>query len=166
MKCTLRPATSSRSPESPTSGVSDTICAIRTVEALPPLTVDEPTISMTFEVNTSPFAGGRQVPDQPADRERLFQEASHNVALQVEDTEDPDSSRFPVAASCTCPMSDRDHAPRRLRGGRVAAAGGRKHVVDGERQRAVGAGDVLDLDEQYQGAVMQAMGERKASSRT
>ena len=71
--------------------ISDTLCDPQRVEALPPLTVDEPTISMTFEVNTSPFFGreGRFVTSRQL-RERLEREAVHNVALRVESTEDPD----------------------------------------------------------------------------
>ncbi len=74
--------------------ISDTICAQDTVEALPALAVDEPTVTMTFQVNTSPFAGrdgkfvtSRQIGD------RLQRELVHNVALRVEDTDDPDKFR-------------------------------------------------------------------------
>ncbi len=71
--------------------VSDTLCDPATVEPLPSLTVDEPTISMTFEVNTSPFLGreGKFVTSRQI-RERLEREAIHNVALRVEPTVDPD----------------------------------------------------------------------------
>ncbi len=71
--------------------ISDTLCDAGQVEMLPPLTVDEPTISMTFQVNTSPFAGkdGKFVTSRQV-RERLERELIHNVALRVEDTEDPD----------------------------------------------------------------------------
>ncbi len=76
--------------------ISDTVCAPSDPEALPPLTVDEPTMSMTFEVNKSPFAGkegkyitSRQIGD------RLQRELKHNVALRVEATADPD--RFKVS---------------------------------------------------------------------
>ncbi|MGD8926585.1 MAG: translational GTPase TypA [Thioalkalispiraceae bacterium] len=71
--------------------ISDTLCDPEKVEMLPPLTVDEPTISMTFQVNTSPFAGqdGKFVTSRQI-RERLERELVHNVALRVEDTEDPD----------------------------------------------------------------------------
>jgi GTP-binding protein len=71
--------------------VSDTLCDPATVEPLPSLTVDEPTISMTFEVNTSPFLGreGKFVTSRQI-RERLDREAIHNVALRVEPTADPD----------------------------------------------------------------------------
>jgi GTP-binding protein len=71
--------------------VSDTLCDPLNVEALPSLTVDEPTISMTFEVNTSPFLGrdGKFVTSRQI-RERLDRESIHNVALRVEPTADPD----------------------------------------------------------------------------
>jgi GTP-binding protein len=71
--------------------VSDTLCDPAKVEPLPSLTVDEPTISMTFEVNTSPFLGreGKFVTSRQI-RERLEREAVHNVALRVEPTADPD----------------------------------------------------------------------------
>jgi GTP-binding protein len=71
--------------------VSDTLCDPANVEPLPSLTVDEPTISMTFEVNTSPFLGreGKFVTSRQI-RERLEREAIHNVALRVEPTQDPD----------------------------------------------------------------------------
>ncbi|MGL5287141.1 MAG: GTP-binding protein, partial [Aeromonas sp.] len=74
--------------------ISDTICSNAAVEALPPLSVDEPTVTMTFQVNTSPFAGkeGKFVTSRNI-RERLEQELVHNVALRVEDTEDPDKFR-------------------------------------------------------------------------
>ncbi len=77
-------------------GISDTLCDPAQVEALPPLTVDEPTIHMTFQVNDSPFAGreGKYLTSRQL-RARLFQEATHNVALQVSDTSDPD--QFDVA---------------------------------------------------------------------
>jgi GTP-binding protein len=75
----------------PEPKVSDTLCDPATVEPLPSLTVDEPTISMTFEVNTSPFLGreGKFVTSRQI-RERLEREAIHNVALRVEPTADPD----------------------------------------------------------------------------
>src|SRR5205814_2206218 len=71
--------------------ISDTLCDPNNVEALTPLTVDEPTVSMTFQVNTSPFAGkeGKFVTSRKI-RDRLYQELLHNVALRVEDTSDPD----------------------------------------------------------------------------
>ncbi|MDN5850439.1 MAG: GTP-binding protein, partial [Nitrococcus sp.] len=74
--------------------ISDTLCDPGAVEALPRLSVDEPTIAMTFQVNTSPLAGrdGRYI-TSPQIRERLERELQHNVALQVAETEDPDKLR-------------------------------------------------------------------------
>ncbi len=71
--------------------ISDTLCDPAHVEALKPLTVDEPTVSMTFQVNTSPFAGreGKYVTSRVL-RERLLEELKHNVALRVEETADAD----------------------------------------------------------------------------
>jgi len=75
----------------PEPKVSDTLCDPAKVEPLPSLTVDEPTISMTFEVNTSPFLGreGKFVTSRQI-RERLDRESIHNVALRVDPTSDPD----------------------------------------------------------------------------
>ena len=74
--------------------ISDTICLPDAVDPLPRLVVDEPTINMTFETNTSPFFGreGKFVTSRQL-RERLERETLHNVALRVEDTEDPDKFR-------------------------------------------------------------------------
>ena len=75
-------------------GISDTLCDPNAVEALPPLSVDEPTVTMTFCVNNSPFAGrdGKYLTSRQI-RERLARELIHNVALRVEDTENPDRFR-------------------------------------------------------------------------
>ncbi len=71
--------------------ISDTLCAVGNVEALPPLTVDEPTVSMTFQVNDSPFAGkeGKYVTSRNI-KDRLEQELIHNVALRVEEGDSPE----------------------------------------------------------------------------
>ncbi|WP_213611319.1 translational GTPase TypA [Pseudoalteromonas sp.] len=74
--------------------ISDTLCCPNNVEALPPLSVDEPTVTMTFSVNNSPFCGkeGKFVTSRNI-RERLDKELVHNVALRVADTDNPDSFR-------------------------------------------------------------------------
>ena len=74
--------------------ISDTLCDPAGVEALPALTVDEPTVSMTFQVNNSPFAGkdGKYVTSRNI-HERLQRELMHNVALRVDETGDPDKFR-------------------------------------------------------------------------
>jgi len=142
-------------------GISDTLCDPARVEALPPLTVDEPTIHMTFQVNDSPFAGreGKYLTSRQL-RARLYQESSHNVALQVSDTSDPD--QFDVAGRGELHLSVLIETMRR-EGYELAASRPRvrKREIDGEI-REPWEQVVLDLDEQYQGAVMQAMGERRA----
>ncbi|MBY6203847.1 translational GTPase TypA [Halomonas denitrificans] len=142
-------------------GISDTLCDPSKVEALPPLTVDEPTIHMTFQVNDSPFAGqeGKFLTSRQI-RARLYQEASHNVALQVSDTSDPD--QFDVAGRGELHLSVLIETMRR-EGYELAVSRPRvrKREIDGQVQEPWEQ-VVLDLDEQYQGAVMQAMGERKA----
>src|SRR3546814_10442762 len=80
-------------------GISDTVCALDTPEALPALTVDEPTISMTFQVNNSPFAGskehsgGKFITSRQL-RERLQRETLHNVALKVEERSEEHTSEL------------------------------------------------------------------------
>jgi len=141
--------------------ISDTLCDLSTVEALPALTVDEPTIHMTFQVNDSPFAGleGKFLTSRQI-RARLYQEATHNVALQVSDTADPD--QFDVAGRGELHLSVLIETMRR-EGYELAVSRPRvrKREVDGEIQEPWES-VVLDLEEAYQGAVMQAMGERKA----
>ncbi len=104
--------------------ISDTVCDPRQVEALPPLTVDEPTISMSFETNNSPFCGkdGKFVTSRQI-RERLMREASHNVALRVEDTEEPERFLVSGRGELHLAISAGNHAARRLRDGGFAPAG-------------------------------------------
>jgi len=141
--------------------ISDTLCDPARVEALPALTVDEPTIHMTFQVNDSPFAGteGKYLTSRQL-RARLFQEASHNVALQVHDTHNPD--QFDVAGRGELHLSVLIETMRR-EGYELAVSRPRvrKREVEDETLEPWEQ-VVLDMDEQYQGAVMQAMGERKA----
>ncbi|MEE4330525.1 MAG: EF-Tu/IF-2/RF-3 family GTPase, partial [Wenzhouxiangella sp.] len=141
-------------------GISDTLCDPAAAEALPPLTVDEPTIHMTFQVNDSPFAGreGKYLTSRQI-RARLYQEATHNVALQVSDTSDPD--QFDVAGRGELHLSVLIETMRR-EGYELAVSRPRvrKREVDGETLEPWES-VVLDLEENYQGAVMQAMGERK-----
>jgi GTP-binding protein len=140
--------------------ISDTICAREKPEALPPLSVDEPTISMMFLVNKSPFAGkeGRFLTSRQI-RERLEQELKHNVALRVEDTEDPD--RFKVSGRGELHLSILLETMRR-EGYEMAVSRPMviEREVDGETHEPW---ELLTVDfaEDYQGAVMNRLAERK-----
>ncbi len=140
--------------------ISDTLCAPNQVEALPPLTVDEPTISMTFQVNTSPFAGqdGKYVTSRQI-RERLQRELIHNVALRVDDTADPD--KFKVAGRGELHLSVLIENMRR-EGFELAVS--RPEVVlkevDGEVQEPFESLS-MDVEEQHQGTMMEKIALRK-----
>lgn len=140
--------------------ISDTICDNNAVEALPPLSVDEPTVNMTFQVNTSPFAGkeGKFVTSRNI-LERLNQELVHNVALRVEETEDPD--KFRVSGRGELHLSILIENMRR-EGYELAVS--RPEVilrtVDGELQEPFETVTV-DVEETHQGSVMEQLGLRK-----
>lgn len=140
--------------------ISDTICDPQQVEALPPLSVDEPTVSMTFQVNNSPFAGkeGKFVTSRNI-RERLERELIHNVALRVEDTDSPD--KFKVSGRGELHLSVLIENMRR-EGFELGVS--RPEVIireiDGEKQEPFEA-VIFDVEEQHQGAVMEQMGFRK-----
>ncbi|MGB8634614.1 MAG: translational GTPase TypA [Rhodanobacteraceae bacterium] len=145
-------------------GISDTVCAPGNPEALEALTVDEPTISMTFQVNNSPFAGhkensGGKFLTSRQIRERLTRETLHNVALRVEDTADPD--RFKVSGRGELHLSVLIETMRR-EGYELAVS--RPEVIvreiDGKSQEPWEQ-LVVDLDEPYQGGVMERLGTRK-----
>ncbi|MEW6353737.1 MAG: translational GTPase TypA [Pseudomonadota bacterium] len=141
-------------------GISDTLCDPNNVEALPPLIVDEPTVSMTFQVNNSPFAGkdGKYVTSRQI-RERLQRELIHNVALRVEDTDDPD--KFRVCGRGELHLSILIENMRR-EGYELAV--GRPQVITKEIDGALCEpyeNLVVDVEEQHQGAVMEALGGRK-----
>ncbi|MCW8844526.1 MAG: translational GTPase TypA [Gammaproteobacteria bacterium] len=139
--------------------ISDTLCDVSKPEALPALTVDEPTISMGFEANTSPFVGqdGKFVTSRQL-RERLMREAMHNVALRVEDTANAD--RFTVSGRGELHLAILLETMRR-EGYEVAVS--RPQVVyrevDGERQEPFEMLTV-DMEDSGQGAVMEALGAR------
>ncbi|WJV53946.1 ribosome-dependent GTPase TypA [Pectobacteriaceae bacterium CE90] len=144
--------------------ISDTICDTSTVEALPPLTVDEPTVTMFFCVNTSPFCGkegkfvtSRQILD------RLRKELVHNVALRVEETEDPDA--FRVSGRGELHLSVLIENMRR-EGFELAVSRPKVifRTIDGRRQEPFEQ-VTLDIEEQNQGSVMEAMGIRKGDMR-
>ena len=140
--------------------ISDTLCDRDTVEALPPLTVDEPTISMTFRVNKSPFAGreGKYLTSRQL-RERLLREASHNVALRIEET--ADAEKFRVSGRGELHLSILIETMRR-EGYEMAISRPEVilHTVDGETQEPYEL-LVVDLAADYQGAVMEKLGERR-----
>ncbi|MBS9428775.1 MULTISPECIES: ribosome-dependent GTPase TypA [Photorhabdus] len=144
--------------------ISDTLCDTNAVEALPPLAVDEPTVSMYFCVNTSPFCGreGKYVTSRQI-LERLKKELVHNVALRVEETEDPDA--FRVSGRGELHLSVLIENMRR-EGFELAVS--RPKVIfreiDGRKQEPFEQ-VTLDIEEQHQGDVMQALGERKADLR-
>ena len=144
--------------------ISDTLCDPNHVEALPSLSVDEPTMSMTFQVNNSPFAGreGKYVTSRQI-KERLDRELIHNVALRVEEMDDPD--KFKVSGRGELHLSVLIETMRR-EGYELGVS--RPEViykeVDGEIHEPYEF-VVLDLDEQHQGAVMERMGERKGELR-
>jgi GTP-binding protein len=139
--------------------ISDTICDPEHLDALPPLVVDEPTISMTFETNTSPFFGkeGKFVTSRQL-RERLAREILHNVALRVEETEDPD--KFKVYGRGELHLGVLIENMRR-EGYELAVSRPQVvvRVVDGVRQEPWEQVSV-DIEERSQGGVMQALGER------
>jgi GTP-binding protein len=145
-------------------GISDTLCDPSAVEALPALTVDEPTISMTFQVNNSPFAGkkdqsgGRFLTSRQI-RERLIRETLHNVALKVEETEDPD--KFKVSGRGELHLSILIETMRR-EGYELAVS--RPEVIvreiDGVMQEPYEQ-LVVDMEEQFQGGVMERLGARR-----
>jgi GTP-binding protein len=144
--------------------ISDTLCDPEHLEALPPLTVDEPTISMTFEVNTSPFYGreGKYVTSRQL-RERLEREAIHNVALRVEQTDDPD--KFIVYGRGELHLGVLLETMRR-EGYEVAVSKPQVVIkeIDGARCEPHELLTV-DIEEIAQGAVMTALGQRGAQLR-
>ena len=139
--------------------ISDTLCHPDAPEPLPALSVDEPTVSMTFQVNTSPFAGrdGKFITSRQL-RERLHRELEHNVALRVADTDDPD--RFLVSGRGELHLAILIENMRR-EGYELAVS--RPEVIyrsiDGQRCEPLEYLTV-DLAESGQGAVMEQLGER------
>lgn len=142
--------------------ISDTICPLNAPDPLPPLTVDEPTVTMMFCVNTSPFAGkdGDYLTSRQL-RDRLTREASYNVALRVADTDDPD--RFRISGRGELHLSVLIETMRR-EGYEMAVT--RPQVIfkeiDGVVQEPY-EDLTLDVEAEHQGKVMEALGERKAA---
>ena len=145
--------------------ISDTICDPENIEAMPALSVDEPTVSMTFLVNDSPFAGleGKYITSRKI-KERLAQELLHNVALRVEDGESLD--RFIVSGRGELHLSVLIETMRR-EGFELGVS--RPEVI----QKEVGGEIhepyeqiVIDIETQHQGSIMEEMGPRKADLRS
>jgi len=141
--------------------ISDTLCDPNEVEGLPPLVVDEPTVSMMFQVNNSPFAGkeGKYLTSRQI-RERLDKELLHNVALRVDNTDDPD--KFLISGRGELHLSVLIENMRR-EGFELGVS--RPQVifkeVDGVKHEPYEQLTV-DVEEQHQGTVMERLGERKA----
>lgn len=141
--------------------ISDTICDPANVEALPPLSVDEPTVSMTFQVNNSPLAGqdGKYVTSRNI-QERLARELIHNVALRVAPGDDPD--KFRVSGRGELHLSILIETMRR-EGFELGVSRPEVIVreVDGVKEEPYEQLTV-DVEEQHQGAVMEKLGIRGA----
>ena len=141
--------------------ISDTICSPEKIEALPPLSVDEPTVSMTFQVNNSPFAGreGKYISSRNL-KERLEQELIHNVALRVEQGDSPDkfkvSGRGELHLSVLIENMRREDYELGVSKPEVI-----QKEVNGEIHEPYEQ-IVIDIEDQHQGAVMEEMGQRKA----
>ncbi len=141
-------------------GISETICSRDAPSALPALTVDEPTVSMTFQVNKSPFAGreGKYLTSRQI-RERLDQELKHNVALRVDDTDDPD--KFRVSGRGELHLSVLVETMRResyeLAVSRPEVIMHEEDGVELEPWEQL----TVDFDEEFQGAVMTRLADRK-----
>jgi len=138
-----------------------TVCDPQAPAGLPPIRVDEPTLAMNFQVNTSPLAGkeGKFVTSRQI-RERLYRELQSNVALRVEDTEEPDV--FQVSGRGELHLTILIENMRR-EGYELAVSRPQvlTHVVDGEVHEPYEALTV-DVEDTNQGAVMEALGTRRA----
>ena len=141
--------------------ISDTLCSPEKIEGLPPLSVDEPTVSMTFQVNNSPFAGkeGKYISSRNL-KERLEQELIHNVALRVEPGDSPDkfkvSGRGELHLSVLIENMRREDYELGVSKPEVI-----QKDVNGEIHEPFEQ-IVIDIEDQHQGSVMEEMGQRKA----
>ena len=138
-----------------------TICDSQAPEGLPPIRVDEPTLQMNFQVNTSPFAGreGKYVTSRQI-RERLYRELQSNVALRVEDTDEPDVLRVSGRGELHLTILIEN---MRREGYELAVSRPQvlTHIVDGEVHEPYEALTV-DVEDTNQGSVMEALGTRRA----
>jgi len=141
--------------------ISDTLCSPEHVVPLPSLTVDEPTVSMTFQVNTSPFAGkdGKYVTSRQI-RERLQRELLHNVALRVEENDDPD--KFLVSGRGELHLGILIENMRR-EGYELAVSRPKVIIKEIDGQPCEPYENLtVDVEQRHQGAAMELLGERKA----
>ena len=141
--------------------ISDTLCDPEHINPMPPLTVDEPTVSMVFQVNDSPFCGqeGKYVTSRNI-KDRLEQELLHNVALRVEDGESAD--KFKVSGRGELHLSVLIETMRREN---YEVAVSKPQVIQREVDGVIHEPFeivVIDIEEQHQGAIMEEMGNRKA----
>ncbi|HEY2809705.1 MAG TPA: translational GTPase TypA [Steroidobacteraceae bacterium] len=138
-----------------------TICDQEHAEGLPPISVDEPTLAMNFQVNTSPLCGreGKYITSRQI-RERLYRELQSNVALRVDDTDEPDVMRVSGRGELHLTILIEN---MRREGYELAVSRPQvlTKVVDGVVQEPYEALTV-DIDEANQGAVMEALGSRRA----
>ena len=141
--------------------ISDTLCDPENIETLPPLMVDEPTVSMTFQVNDSPVAGreGKYISSRNL-KERLEQELIHNVALRVEQGDSPDkfkvSGRGELHLSVLIENMRRENYELGVSRPQVI-----QKEVDGEIHEPFEE-VVIDIEARHQGSIMEEMGARKA----
>ena len=144
--------------------ISDTLCSPENISSLPPLKVDEPTVSMTFQVNDSPFAGqdGKFVTSRNI-KERLEQELLSNVALRVKQGDTPDkfivSGRGELHLSVLIESMRRDGFELGVSKPEVI-----QKEIDGEIHEPYEQ-VVIDIEEEFQGSIMEEMGLRKAELR-
>ncbi len=140
--------------------ISETLCEPENVEALPKLSIDEPTVSMTFQVNNSPFAGkeGKFITTRQI-RDRLDKELQHNVALGVENTDDPD--KFKVSGRGELHLSVLIENMRR-EGFEMGVS--RPEVIikeiDGVKSEPFEY-VTIEVEEEHQGTIMEKLGDRK-----
>ncbi|MFR8334573.1 MAG: hypothetical protein ACLU9S_21305 [Oscillospiraceae bacterium] len=141
--------------------IGETACSPDCVEPLPFVKIDEPTVSMLFMVNNSPFAGreGKYVTSRNL-RDRLFKEVETNVACAWQRRIPPMPSRCPAAASCICPFSSSRCAARTM-----SSRSSSPHVIykeiDGKRYEPIEL-LMIEVPDAYVGAVMEKLGGRKA----
>lgn len=140
--------------------ISDTVCAKDTPDMMTPLVVDEPTINMVFQTNTSPFVGreGKFVTSRQL-RERLLKEASYNIALRIEPLDDPD--KFKVSGRGELQLSIFVETIRR-EGFELAVSQPQVIIreIDGVMQEPY-ENLMVDVEDGHQGAIMQRLGERR-----